>query len=170
MRPPLLLLVALVASCCPKSQAVFEAPVSLQPDGSLSELLWLTGTWLSNDEHTEEHWSLPRGGTMMGYALTVVGGRRQHYEHLRIEAMEGVIRYHAAPVGQAKTAFTLVDSTGGRLVFENLEHDFPKRIVYRSLDAGHLEVHIEGDEDGKPKEATWEMWRVEPPVCSPYDL
>lgn len=157
----------LIAACCPSSRATFAAPVELQPDGSLREVLWLSGTWVTSDELTEEHWSVPRGGTMMGYSLSAVGGRRVHYEHLRIDANDGTVTYHADPVGQALTSFALRESKEGHLVFENLDHDYPKRIEYRSLGPGQLVVHLSGVEDGEAREHQIEMWRVEPPACAP---
>lgn len=164
---PLSLALALATNaCCSETSAVLAAPVSLQPDRSLPGLSWLSGTWVSVDEHTEEHWSYPRGGTMMGYAHSAHAGRRLHYEHLRIDEEDGTVRYHADPVGQAATVFTLTAREKGRLVFENPEHDYPQRIEYRRRSPGQLEIVLTGIEDGEPKSVTIEMWRVEPPVCA----
>jgi hypothetical protein len=128
----------------------------------LAKTAWLAGTWMSEDLQIKERWSPPTKGRMEGFAVTSVEGRITHHETLLIEASDdGAIVYHADPAGQAKTAFTLAESTDDRLVFENLQHDFPKRITYRRVGTAELEVRIEGDEGGAPKEATWRMRRVE---------
>ena len=170
MRLPTLALATLLAACCPKRRATFATPVDLQPDGTLSEVMWLSGTWVTTDGLTEEHWSVPRGGTMMGYSRSAGGGRRVHYEHLRIDSNDGVLTYFADPVGQAPTAFTLRESNDQGLVFENPQHDYPQRIVYRWVSAGQLTVHLSGVEDGTAKEHELEMWRVEPPECAPEGI
>ncbi|MEZ4439446.1 MAG: DUF6265 family protein [Polyangiaceae bacterium] len=149
----------LVAGCCPSS-GPSVADGSTVAETSLPAVAWLAGTWVTDDGQTEEHWSPPRGGMMLGYGRTVVNGRGQHYEHLRIDEQAGVLRYHAFPAGQALTTFALVSQEGGRLVFENPDHDYPQRIIYRRLDAGRLEVRIEGVDQGESKHSEWAMRRV----------
>jgi hypothetical protein len=51
-------------------------------------------------------------------------------------------------------------STDGEYVFENLEHDFPVRIVYVRVGADRLEPRIEG-RDGDA--SGWTLERVDCP-------
>jgi hypothetical protein len=44
----------------------------------------------------------------------------------------------------------LVKSSPGELTFENLQHDFPQRIIYR-VDGRKLHARIEGTKDGKTR-------------------
>jgi hypothetical protein len=127
-------------------------------DGSLEPVAWLAGTWLTDDGETEEVWTTPRGGTMLGVNRTVVAGVLRHFEHLRIASEEGAIFYHASPVRQAPARFRLVEQ-GERLVFEDPEHDYPQRIVYRRLAVDRLEAGIEGSDEGRPKSSRWPMRR-----------
>ncbi|MCC6523407.1 MAG: hypothetical protein IT373_12180 [Polyangiaceae bacterium] len=173
-RPHALVRVALAlacaaSACCPKppSPLVFASPGELLPDGSLPGLGWLAGAWASIDGQTEEHWTLPRGGTMLGAGRSVIAGRTRFYEHLRIEQAGDAVLYHASPSGQAETTFRLVERSEGRLVFENPEHADPSRITYERTGDASLVAHVEGTRDGKPTSDRLELWRVEPPetVC-----
>jgi hypothetical protein len=97
----------------------------------------------------EEQWNLPLGGQMMGMARTVKGTRVVFSEFMRIGAKDGVLVYtprigtKAAPVD-----FKAVKVTPTEVVFENLEHDFPKRILYRQTEGG-LFARVEDDKRGE---------------------
>lgn len=168
MRHARCLLAMLLAGCCPPSTLV-SSPSAAPSDGSLSAVAWLAGTWLSDDEQTEEHWSPPRGGTMMGHGRTVVGGQTRHYEHLRLEAKGTEIVYHASPAGQPAASFSLVEEgveqADARLIFDNPAHDYPQRIIYERVAPGQLRMRIEGVADGAPKSSSWQMRRTELPAC-----
>jgi hypothetical protein len=84
-------------------------------------------------------------------------GKPAFFEFLRIEATPNGIVYLASPRGAPATPFRLVLSGGNRAVFENREHDFPTRIVYRLTPEGALHARVEGTKKGKPafEEWTW---------------
>jgi hypothetical protein len=50
----------------------------------------------------------------------------------------------------------------GEAVFENLAHDFPKRILYRRLPDGGLLARIEGDGTEKQKPMEFRFSRMKP--------
>ena len=136
----LLALAALVTAC--GGSTPNAAPVPADP---LDGLAWLAGYWVADDgaSRTEEQWLPPAGGTMLGVGRTVSGRETVHHEWLRIEAREGAIVYVASPATQARADFTLVPSDTPRTAtFENLEHDYPQRIVY-VRDGHRLEARIE---------------------------
>lgn len=100
---------------------------------SLDQLRWMTGSWMAEGDEgssTEELWTEPAGGLMLGLNRTVPAGGKARFEFLRIEERAGQVVYLASPGGAAPTPFTLVEAGGQRAVFENREHDFPQRIVY----------------------------------------
>jgi hypothetical protein len=104
----------------------------------VDDLAWLAGTWVTEKApRTEERWTPPRGGTLLGTSRTIEGDRTSFFEFLRIEAdKSGVVTYWASPGGRAPaTPFRLVERSGDaveqRVVFENRAHDFPQRISYR---------------------------------------
>ena len=103
------------------------------PPTQVSDLGWMSGRWLAgeNGRWTEEHWSAPRAGTMMGYSWSGQGEAVREYEYLRLQAGENdEIVYLAQPGGRAPTGFYLAGATGTSATFENPTHDFPQRIRY----------------------------------------
>jgi len=131
-------------------------------DFLVSDLHWLTGCWERNADgrHTTEQWMRPDGQTMLGMSRTVVNERTREYEFLRIQQNEkGEIHYIALPSEQSEASFKLVKLDGHEAVFENPEHDFPQRIVYR-LQGDDLFARIEGIVEGKHKGIDFPMKSV----------
>ena len=126
------------------------------PAFKITQLDWLSGTWESagGRSQTEEHWTGVAGGTMLGISRTVSGDRTRFFEFLRIETRADGLYYVAQPQGRPGTDFKLVRVEGQSATFENLAHDFPKRIIYRKNADGSLTARIEGDgsEKEKPQE------------------
>lgn len=145
-------------------------PVSADPAGSpaapaaatsakVEDLAFLTGCWRAQGTPViEEHWMRPTGGTLIGMGRVAAEGKTYFFEYLRIETRADGIYYVAQPRGQEPTDFKLVRSGPDEVVFENLAHDFPKRILYRKLADGRLFARTEGDgsEKEKPSEFFYE--------------
>lgn len=113
----------------------------------LERLSWMAGCWIQKTPSGEiqEQWMAPGGGIMMGMSRTVMDGRTASYETLRIAPMvSGTLAYIASPSGQAQTTFPLKTASGSEVVFENLAHDFPQRIIYRRNADGTIKARIEG--------------------------
>jgi len=131
-------------------------PTSPPAAAKLGDLAWMAGHWVKDDgkSRTEELWLEPAGGLMLAVSRTVREGGRTAFEYLRIEENDGRLVYQASPNGAAPTPFTLVELGGQKAVFENLEHDFPQRIVYWRTEAG-LCARIEGEDRGKTRGFEW---------------
>jgi len=116
----------------------------------LTPLAFLAGGWrTANGPVTvEEHWTSPEAGSMLGCGRMMRDGETVLFEFLRIEQNGDEVVYHASPLGRAATPFHLAHAEPGLVVFENLEHDFPQRIVYRLRDDGVLHARTES-EDGE---------------------
>lgn len=113
---------------------ILAAMLALQAPAGVDDLAWLSGRWETAAEGrwTEESWSAPRGGLLLGYSRSGRGEAVREFEHLRIQAgADGVPAYWASPGGRAAVAFRLVSARGTEAVFENPQHDFPQRIRYR---------------------------------------
>lgn len=126
----------------------------------VARLSWLAGCWTDTNDGvtTEEHWTSPDGGEMVGMNKAVSEGRVAFFEFLRIAPQEGKLCYLASPRGGAVTAFCATTISEHRVVFENRQHDFPQRIVYERLDGG-LRARTEGTVDGKQRSESWEWGR-----------
>ena len=104
------------------------------PPTRVDDLAWLSGRWATNDggRWTEEVWSGPRGGTLMGFSWTGEGTNISEYEYLRVQSGEDhEIVYLAQPGGGPGVGFYLVQADGTGVTFENPTHDFPQRIRYQ---------------------------------------
>jgi hypothetical protein len=146
----LLLCAAICAGAAIQDQKAREG----QP--ALAGLSFMAGHWRTETDGNsiEEAWLPPRGGLMLGLSRTVEHGSAQ-FEYLRIEEGDGQPTYIASPGGKGATPFPLASLTDTKAVFENPEHDFPKRIIYeRKGDA--MTARIEGDND-QAMSWTWKL-------------
>ena len=122
---------------------------------SIQSLTWLSGCWELNipekKTSSTEQWMKPAGGMMIGAGRTVKDGKVLDYEFLRtVEEADGVF-YIAKPTeNKDETKFKLVKSSAWEVVFENLAHDFPQRVMYK-LTGDKLNARIEGTKDGKTR-------------------
>jgi len=140
--------------------ASLTLPAAGQDLGALS---WLSGCWAAEggEPGSVEHWLPPAGGTMLGLSRTVKKGRTVEHEFLQIRAnAEGRLVYIAVPSGQKETTFTLVSAAEGAATFENPEHDFPQRVIYRLLPGPRLAARIEGLRNGVLRGIDFPMTKV----------
>lgn len=121
----------------------------------------MAGCWerLRGELVVEERWLAPRGGLMLGLSRTVRDGRAVAYEFLRISERDAGVILAADPSGQALTEFAATTISDSLAVFENPEHDFPQRILYRP-GPDSLFARIEGRADGGVRGVDFRMARV----------
>ena len=130
---------------------------------TLENLDWLAGCWENKSEKftISEQWMKPAGEAMLGMNRTVANGKMGQYELLQIKRDEkGAIWYLAAPSGHKVTKFKLVNYKNKIATFENLEHDFPQRIIYEQVDKKKILARIEGESKGKKKAIDFPFLRV----------
>ena len=75
------------------------------------------------------------------------------------ETAPGKLAFIAMPSGQATATFALLQVSDTHVVFENLAHDFPHRVIYRRDGDAKLDARIEGVIKGKPKAVDFPMQR-----------
>lgn len=145
-----LIVVAAVAIICSQRSSMPVGATAITPQRAItiSELAWISGSWqtaASGKTQIEEHWMAPAGGSMIGMGRTIAGVRTVEFEYLRIEERGDQIYYVASPKGRCPgTDFKLTRVSGQEAIFENPEHDFPKRIIYRKDSDGSLTASIDG--------------------------
>lgn len=99
----------------------------------VDDLGWMAGDWVreADGRWTEESWTRPRGGLMLGHSRSGRGETVREFECLRLQtAADGTIAYIAQPGGRAPVAFALVRHDAASATFENAAHDYPQRIQY----------------------------------------
>jgi hypothetical protein len=107
--------------------------VAASPAAKVDDLAWMAGQWSREEDGrwTEESWTSPRGGAMLGHSRSGAGEKQREFEFLRIAPdAEGVPTYYAQPGGRPPVAFRLAEREGTRATFENPAHDYPQRITY----------------------------------------
>jgi hypothetical protein len=142
------LLAAALCACQTVPQRKAEAAAC---GASITDLAWIEGRWFGtiSEGDVDEHWMGPAGDSMIGMSRTVSQGRTVFFEYLRIEARPDGLYYVAHPKAREGAAFKLVSCRDGEALFENPQHDFPRRISYRREPDGRLVARIEGEEGGR---------------------
>lgn len=105
---------------------------SCQSKKTVDKLNWMNGEWIKEGEsvaQTIEGWKTISETEMEGFGLTIENGDTIFYEKLSIVS-RGKNLYYVADIGEGKVDFKLIESSNEKWVFENLNHDFPKRIKY----------------------------------------
>ncbi|MEO5858912.1 MAG: DUF6265 family protein [Pyrinomonadaceae bacterium] len=133
---------------------VFGAIAVRSQTASVDTLGWMAGCWELSVPQKQmtisEHWMKPSGGTLIGMSRTVRGVKTTGFEFIRIVTTAAGIDYVARPSSNKdETAFKLIRSSATEVVFENLAHDFPQRIIYRDQSPDALFARIEGMQNGK---------------------
>jgi hypothetical protein len=137
------------------ASAVYAAQTAVTSD--LSALSWMTGHWTGVDGKVEmeEFWLPPKGNSMLGLHRDVANGKTMMFEFLRIDATPEGITYWASPRGRAPpTPFRLKELRENYVAFENLQHDFPQRIIYW-MENGVVHAKVEGTMNGKAASEEW---------------
>lgn len=143
---------------------VISAVVADSAKPSVQDLYWLAGCWSSANAEpgSGEQWMPPAGGTMLGTSRVVRDGKTVAWEFVRIrETVDGGLEYIASPSGQTQATFQLHTLSDREVTFENPQHDFPQRIIYR-LDAdGILNARIEGTVAGEKRAIDFPMKKID---------
>ena len=117
---------------------------------SLEQVQFLAGTWKAENKENYEVWKKNDDGTLEGQGYKMKAGEKVVSEYLSIKLMEGKLTYLARVPNQNNgqtVPFVLNDAVKDQLSFENLGHDFPKKIQYKTLDAKTILVSVLGEGD-----------------------
>lgn len=131
---------------------------------TIDDLGWIAGCWENKGKtegsYTMEHWTKPVG-MMLAVSRTVKNGRVGFFEYLRIIEKDSDIFYVAKPANAEKeTSFKLTSLENKNAIFENPEHDFPQRIVYKLENDDTIAVRVESEKNGKPNGFGFSMKKV----------
>lgn len=134
------------------------AASTLQAQSDLSKLNWITGTWSRTDKKPGssgvEIWQKVSNTELTGRGINLKGKDTTFVEKLKIIVKGNDIFYMAdVPENKEPVLFKLTSVSATSLVFENPQHDFPKKISYE-LTGVKLKATISGD--GKSQEFWFE--------------
>ena len=132
---------------------------STAEENKLDDLSWILGEWssVSGNEILIENWQKNSDTVYVGEAFFITSSDTISTEELKIVYRNEDIYYIALPSGQATTEFKLTRQKENEAMFENPDHDFPKKILYRRISSDSLSVKIEGVINGRQrmKEFKW---------------
>jgi hypothetical protein len=155
----------------PSAPATSDPKAPTKEDAALEPLAWLEGCWRGdvNQREYREQWMPLRGGMLIGVSQTVMRGKMQGYEYLRLESRPDGVYYVAAPSGKAEAVFRLEGQTVDKtkdwndtiFTFANPRPEFPQRIIYRRASEGWLYATVEGKVGGEDRQVIYPLRRVD---------
>lgn len=142
---------------------IFNLQLMAQEKTDMQKLLWIADSWVSASGETTsyEEWKVINDDLFEGGSKTIKEGKVIFSESLKIEKTADGI-YYVADVAHnpAPVKFKLTNVTDTSAVFENPDHDFPKKITYL-LEEGNLHAFIEGPgKDGNTKKVDFYMQKM----------
>ncbi|MEO8536487.1 MAG: DUF6265 family protein [Betaproteobacteria bacterium] len=135
--------------------------------GPIAALAWLSGCWQGsvNQREFREQWLPLRGGMLVGAGQSVLRGKMQDYEFLRIESRADSIVFTQFSGDRSASSFrlagTTVDDKDTIFTFANTADTFPARLIYRRGTEGWLYETIEGTMNGAERTVIYPMRRVD---------
>lgn len=122
-----------------------------KPDADIAKFKWLEGRWegTEGDMKTFEEWEPVKNNMLQGIGGVTAEGDTMFSEKIKIEIIDDEFYYVAAVPGNPKAvAFKLKKSENNSTTFENLENDYPQRVIYTLNADGSLYARIEGRKTG----------------------
>jgi len=123
---------------------------SCTSEKNLNQLEFLIGTWKVENKETYESWERINSISFRGESYGLVEGDRRVTETLSIHIEDDNVTYKATVPTQNNgetIPFILNTSNTGLFSFENVDHDFPKKIQYEIISEEKLLVHVLGESD-----------------------
>ena len=162
---PAAILIALLA-VQPLTPNTFTAPEGTPgARATIDDMAWFAGRWTGPGlgGETEETWSAPSGGTMMGMFRLVRGGKVVFYEFLTLVEHEGTLvlklkHFNPDLTGWEEkdrfVTFRLLECTPAELRFDGL--------TFRRAGPGRVDIFlaIRNRQDGSVREEAFSMLRT----------
>jgi hypothetical protein len=119
-------------------------------ENKTSKLDFLIGTWKIEGKEQYEFWEKNKKNELVGNSYKLVNNEKNISETLRIKIVENDLIYGATVPNQndgQTIEFILNTNNNEYLSFENINHDFPKKIQYKRIGIDSLKVRVLGKND-----------------------
>lgn len=118
------------------------------------QLHQLSGRWSMETRKglLYETWKIISPVEMISSSYRLNGNDTMFLEKVRLVDSSSSVYYIPVVSGQndgKPVYFRLQPVVNGSFVFENKEHDYPQRVIYRFRDTDHIDARIEGERQGK---------------------
>lgn len=144
---------------------VMSSSVLAQAKLDVASVKWITGCWEMRNETkgslVVEQWTNSDGGALFGIGRTFKKGKLVSWEFMRIVQENDSAKFFAQlPNAAQATPFALKSANEAEMIFENLQNDFPHRVIYRNAGINKLAARIEGKANGKDQGIDFPMTRT----------
>lgn len=143
-----------------------ETPV-IQEQPKYFPLERLAGKWEDVDSENKfyEEWTVVSDSLLIGKGYVMVSADTVFIENLRIfKDDEGTFYQVNLSSNQSQkpevVKFKMTSSDDNDIVFENPQHDFPKKITYRMISNTEMRVFLNGIENGNFGESRFSFVRT----------
>lgn len=112
---------------------LFAAPLAAQSGLNSPLPAWMAGTWMMEDgaSWSDEVWTDPRGGVMLGVSRSGFGPDLNNWEIAQIRVKrDGSVAFIVQPEGKQAVEFPMVLVSEEAIEFANPANDYPQRIRY----------------------------------------
>jgi ABC-type sugar transport system substrate-binding protein len=114
---------------------------------------FLAGCWeekRAEQSWTEECWTDPRGGLMIGSGRNGKADHVANWEWMRIErGADGAVTFYGSPKGAPAVGFKATEADAKSITFVNVSHDYPQRVRYVLTETG-LDAQVSLNDGSKP--------------------
>lgn len=127
---------------------IMSSTIKAQEITDLSQFEFMLGEWRAEfpDMAFCESWAKESDTRFIGSAYKVQGGDSTLSETLSLEIIDNGyyngVYYVATPVLQDSTFFKFITGTNEDAEFQDPDHDFPQRIIYRKVDEDRMFVVV----------------------------
>ena len=122
---------------------------------------WIEGKWQSEDGTSSENWNRISEQSYNGIGYSHKADTTSISEYLRLYVSDNQWNLEAKVIGRNKgKIITFLESNKSSkksLILENVNHDFPKRIMYTYLDDDSIRVDLNKD---LPNALTYMLFKV----------
>jgi hypothetical protein len=132
-------------------------------DLNMGSFYYLEGKWIIEkpDKNIFEEWKKENDTLMISKSYYVQNGDTANAENVMLEKIGDEIFYiPTVEHNEGPVKFRLTSLVKNKAVFENLEHDFPTKIVYEKINNDSLHASIEGIVEGKTKVIDYYFKRI----------
>ncbi len=152
-----LLLLFILNSCSPQVDSFHN--------NSIESLHWLIGSWKTVSENTTtyEIWLKANDSILIGKSFAIKLQDTVFSETIAIKKIGNDLFYIPTVSNQNNgqpVQFKFIEFKNGEFIFENKEHDFPNRIIYKNPQPDFLSARIEGKRNGKFLKADFNFVKV----------
>jgi hypothetical protein len=125
----------------------------LNDKNKIQKMEWLLGSWknISPEGEMYEIWTKKNDSVYSGHGFMTVNHDTVFSERISLEQKKSGLFYIPVVKNQnagQSVSFKLVSDSAGQFTFENKEHDFPQRVIYKAAGADSLYARIEGMDKG----------------------